>query len=98
MDEHRDASERVNQEENQRDLARRREQELADLETERTVGPRPLEGFSGGHTTWTAEQDERDAGAVHGGDEKRSRELSEQQVPPPGPGRELPPEGPDDGG
>ncbi len=94
MPEHPDWLERQSEHENERDVARRREQELKDLETESTVGARPLEGFSGAHTTWTGEQDEKDAGDVHGADEARSRELSREQVPPAPGDRELPPSGP----
>jgi hypothetical protein len=66
----------------QRDLERRREQELKDLETERTIGPRPLEGLSGdAGTTWTEMQDEASSRLVHGTDEEESRELSESQIP-----------------
>lgn len=65
----------------QHELEERREREKKDLEVERTIGPRPLEGLSGGgHTTWTDEQDEREAARVHGHDEQKSRELSEGQV------------------
>ncbi len=76
--------------ENERDLARRREQELKDLETEADHGQRPLEGFSGARTTWTEEQDEAAAGEVHGEDEERSRRASEAQVPAAPPERTLP--------
>ena len=63
----------------ERELASRRDNEEKDLEVERTIGPRPLEGFSGGHTTWTAEQDDAQR-AVHRGDEEASRRSSEAQV------------------
>lgn len=71
-----------NEKQRQRELELRREQEEKDLETERTIGPRPLEGLSHAHTTWTPDQDERQAPQVHGQDEKRSREASEHQIPP----------------
>lgn len=79
------------QRERERELAIRRENELKDLETERDHSERPLEGLSGAHTTWTAEQDDRDAARVHGDDEARSREASEAQVPPAPPEQSLPP-------
>ena len=67
----------------QRDLERRRIQELKDLETERDTSPRPLEGLTGGSagTTWTEDQDESVALEVHGDDEARSRLESEREVP-----------------
>jgi hypothetical protein len=81
------------EEQRKRELALRRQQELADLVTERTIGPRPLEGLSHAHTTWTEEQDESVAAEVHGQDEARSEALSESQVPPAPPDRALPSEG-----
>jgi hypothetical protein len=68
-----------NEKQRQRELAARRENERKDLEVERTIGERPLEGLSGGHTTWTGEQDDaaRDA---HADDEAVSRQRSEAQV------------------
>ncbi len=71
-----------NEKQRRRELELRREQEIKDLETERTIGPRPLEGFSHAHTSWTGDQDERPAAEVHGHDEELSRERSEEQVPP----------------
>lgn len=65
----------------ERELERRRENELKDLEVERDHGERPLEGLSGAETTWTQEQDDRQR-ALHGTDEARSREASRAQVPP----------------
>jgi hypothetical protein len=82
--------------ENERDLARRREQELKDLETESDRSQRPLEGLSGAHTTWPEEQDEAEASEVHGNDEAESRKRSLEQVPPAPPERELPEEGEDE--
>ncbi|MGC3997774.1 MAG: hypothetical protein QM767_09895 [Anaeromyxobacter sp.] len=69
-----------------RDLERRRVQEERDLETEQDHSERPLEGLSGGPTTWTQDQDEAQAEVVHGDDEKRSVEASREQIPvvPPG--------------
>jgi len=78
--------------ENERDLARRREQELKDLETERDHGERPLEGLSGA----TDAQDEAAAPQVHGNDEADSRRRSREQVPPAAPERELADKGEDE--
>jgi hypothetical protein len=78
-----------NERQRERELARRRENELKDLEVERRHGERPLEGLSGAHTTWTGEQDDAQR-ADHEDDEARSREASEQQVPPAAPDRTLP--------
>jgi len=71
----------------ERELARRRENELKDLEVEDRHEERPLEGLSSGATTWTPEQGD---GAPHGGDEQASREASRAQVPPAPPDRTLP--------
>jgi hypothetical protein len=69
----------------ERELERRRENEIKDLETERDHSERPLEGLSGAETTtWTREQDDRQAG-VHAHDEERSLERSRAQIPPPPP-------------
>ncbi len=66
----------------ERELDIRREGEKKDLEVERTIGQRPLEGLSsGGHTTWTGEQDDAAAATVHENDERVSREASERQIP-----------------
>jgi hypothetical protein len=68
-----------NEKQRQRELDARRQNERKDLEVERTIGERPLEGLSGGHTTWTGEQDDaaRDA---HANDEAESRRRSEEQL------------------
>ncbi len=73
----------------QRELERRRQNELKDLETEDDHSERPLEGLSGAHTTWTPEQGD---GTPHEDDEARSRAASEAQVPPAPPDRTLPEE------
>jgi hypothetical protein len=65
----------------QRELELRRENEKKDLEVERTIGERPLEGLSGAHTSWTDEQDDSQR-EVHADDEARSRRASERQIPP----------------
>ncbi|HEX8910425.1 MAG TPA: hypothetical protein VF805_14565 [Anaeromyxobacteraceae bacterium] len=70
-----------NEKQRRRELELRRQQEEKDLETERTIGQRPLEGFSGGHTSWTGDQDDAAAREVHGDDERVSRARSEAQVP-----------------
>ncbi len=70
-----------NERQRRRELELRREQEKKDLETERTIGPRPLEGFSRAHTSWTEEQDDQAAPEVHGGDENAARRRSERQIP-----------------
>ena len=71
----------------QRELQRRRENELKDLETEDDHGERPLEGLSAAHTTWSPDQGD---GTPHEDDEARSRAASEAQVPPAAPDRTLP--------
>jgi hypothetical protein len=68
-----------NERQRRRELELRRENEKKDLEVERTIGERPLEGLAGGHTTWTGEQDDAERSA-HDGDEQASRRRSEQQV------------------
>jgi len=66
----------------ERELERRRENELKDLEVEETHGERPLEGLSHAQgTTWTREQDDTQR-SVHEGDEAASRAASRAQVPP----------------
>jgi hypothetical protein len=73
----------------ERELARRRENELKDLDVEDDHGERPLEGLSSATTTWTPDQG---GGAPHEGDERASRERSLAQVPPPRADRTLPEE------
>ena len=75
-----------------RELARRRENELKDLEVEDRHEERPLEGFSSAPTSWTQDQGD---GAPHGGDEEASRAASRAQVPPAAPDRTLPERGED---
>ena len=61
--------------------ARLREKEKKDLEVERNRGPRPLEGLSsGGHTTWTGQQDDAAAAEVHAHDAEEAMAASEEQV------------------
>jgi hypothetical protein len=73
----------------ERELARRRENELKDLEVEDRHEERPLEGLSSAPTTWTPDQG---GGAPHEGDARASREASQAQVPPASADRTLPPE------
>ncbi|MFL5318024.1 MAG: hypothetical protein ACJ790_00105 [Myxococcaceae bacterium] len=67
------------------EIRRWKEREKKDLEVEHNKGPRPLEGFSGGHTTWTGDQDDAAARTVHAHDEEKSEELSEEQAEPASP-------------
>jgi hypothetical protein len=71
----------------QRELERRRENELEDLQTEDAHSERPLEGMSSAPTTWTPDQGD---GSPHQGDEAASRAASEAQVPPAAADRTLP--------
>lgn len=64
----------------QAEKERWKEREKKDLEVERNRGPRPLEGFAGGHTTWTGQQDDAAASEVHAGDREASERLSEEQA------------------
>ncbi len=73
----------------ERELERRRANELKDLEVEDWHEERPLEGLSSGPTTWTQDQDDAHR-EVHEHDEERSREASRAQVPPAPPDRTLP--------
>jgi hypothetical protein len=74
----------------ERELERRRENELKDLEVERDHSERPLEGLSAAPTTWTPEQDDAAAASVHSDDERRSEELSRAQIPPAEPADPIP--------
>lgn len=66
----------------ERELERRRQNEIKDLETEQDHSERPLEGLSSAETTWTKDQDDGQA-SVHERDEERSLERSRAQIPPP---------------
>jgi hypothetical protein len=67
----------------ERELERRRENELKDLDVEDEHGERPLEGLSGAQgTTWTEDQDDSQRG-VHDHDEADARARSRAQVTPP---------------
>jgi len=66
--------------EREQERQRLREQERKDLEVEARRGPRPLEGFAGGHTTWTGQQDDEAAAQLHAQDAEASWEASERQA------------------
>lgn len=72
--------EKQHQREREQERERLREQERKDLEVEAHRGPRPLEGYAGGHTTWTGEQDDSAAARVHARDAEASWEASERQA------------------
>jgi hypothetical protein len=71
---------RQHQREREQERERLRQQEEKDLEVEARRGPRPLEGFAGGHTTWTGQQDDEAAAEVHARDAMESWQASEQQA------------------
>ncbi|ADO72284.1 hypothetical protein [Stigmatella aurantiaca] len=52
-----DPIEKLHQREREQERQRLREQELKDQDVDARQGPRPLEGFAGGHTTWTGQQE-----------------------------------------
>lgn len=72
--------ERQHQHEREQERERLRAEEQKDLEVEAHRGARPLEGFAGGHTTWTGAQDDEAAARVHAGDAGASWEASERQA------------------
>ncbi|QQR43372.1 hypothetical protein JKA73_30690 [Myxococcus xanthus] len=96
-----DILERQHQREREQERRRLREEEQKDLDVESHRGPRPLEGYAGGHTSWTDQQDDDSARQVHAGDAQASWEASERQArlepePEPEPARredEPPPSG-----
>jgi hypothetical protein len=75
-----DPMEKQHQREREQERQRLREQEQKDLEVEAQRGPRPLEGFAGGHTTWTGQQDDEAASQVHAQDAEASWAASERQA------------------
>lgn len=75
-----DPVEKLHQHERERERQRLRELEAKDLEVEATRGPRPLEGYAGGHTTWASKQDDEAAAEVHANDARDSWEESREQV------------------
>jgi hypothetical protein len=72
--------EKQHQREREQERQRLREQEEKDLEVEARRGARPLEGFAGGHTTWTGQQDDEAAARVHARDADESWQASERQA------------------
>ncbi|NNB84063.1 hypothetical protein HJC10_04670 [Corallococcus exiguus] len=72
--------EQQHEHEREQERERLREQEQKDLEVESHRGARPLEGFAGGHTTWTGDQDDAAAARLHAGDAEASWEASERQA------------------
>ncbi len=75
-----DPVEKMHQREREQERQRLRELEAKDLEVESRRGPRPLEGFAGGHTTWASKQDDEAATEFHAHDAEESSEESEEQV------------------
>jgi hypothetical protein len=75
-----DPVEKLHQHEREEERRRLRELEARDLEVEAQRGPRPLEGYAGGHTTWASKQDDEAAAEVHANDARDSWEESQQQV------------------
>jgi hypothetical protein len=75
-----DPIEKLHQRERQQERERLRELEAKDLEVEAQRGPRPLEGFAGGHTTWTSKQDDEAASEVHAHDAQDAWNASTEQV------------------
>jgi hypothetical protein len=72
--------ERQHQREREQERERLRAEEEKDLEVEARRGPRPLEGFAGGHTTWTGQQDDEAAARTHSRDAEESWSASERQA------------------
>jgi hypothetical protein len=72
--------EKQHQREREQERQRLRDQEQKDLEVESQRGPRPLEGFAGGHTTWTGLQDDEAGAQVHARDAEESWQASERQA------------------
>jgi hypothetical protein len=85
-----DPIEKLHQRERARERERLRELETKDLEVESKRGPRPLEGFAGGHTTWASKQDDEAAAEVHAHDAEDSWNESEEQVARLSPGGDAP--------
>jgi hypothetical protein len=67
-----DPLERLHLREREEERRRMRELEEKDEEVSTYYGARPLEGFAGGHTTWTGRQD----------DEASAREYSSYEEEP----------------
>jgi hypothetical protein len=75
-----DPLDRMHQREREQERERLRELETKDLEVESKRGPRPLEGYAGGHTTRASKQDDAAAAEVHAHDAEDSWTESQQQV------------------
>jgi hypothetical protein len=75
-----DTLKKLHQREREQERKRLRELEAKDLEVEAKRGPRPLEGYAGGHTTWASKQDDEAATEVHAHDAEDSWAESEEQV------------------
>jgi len=88
-----DPLEKMHQREREQERQRLRELEAKDLEVEATRGPRPLEGFAGGHTTWTGKQDDEAAAEVHAHDAEEAWNASKEQVARLSPDGEAPARG-----
>lgn len=73
-----DPVERLHQRERAEELRRMRELETKDLAVETERGPRPLEGFAGGHTTWASQQDDEAAREEYGRD---STDVADAETP-----------------
>jgi hypothetical protein len=86
-----DPLEKLHQRERQQERERLRELEAKDLEVEAQRGPRPLEGYAGGHTTWTSKQDDKAAAEVHAHDAEDAWTASQDQVARLSPDDEAPP-------
>ncbi|QSQ13213.1 hypothetical protein [Myxococcus landrumensis] len=71
---------RQHEREREQERRRLREEELKDLEVEAQRGPRPLEGYAGGHTTWASAQDDAVAAIEHAHDAEASWEASQRQA------------------
>ena len=63
-----DPMEKLHQREREQERRRLKEEEAKDLEVETHHGMRPLEGYAGGHTTWSGQQDDRAAAQEYGRD------------------------------
>ncbi|ATB35369.1 hypothetical protein CYFUS_000782 [Cystobacter fuscus] len=87
-----DPMEKLHQREREQERRRLREQEAKDLEVETRHGPRPLEGFAGGHTTWASQQDDRAAAQEYelNPDERAPFGMEEQSPQVPAPDDESP--------
>ena len=74
-----DSMSKLHQRQREQERQRLRELEAKDLDVETRRGPRPLEGFAGGHTTWTGKQLDEDTAAEEPGAEAR-RSPSESEA------------------